>query len=249
MNSRQVDIDDVLANFSFGEMYRQIRESVNFTDVHPYDMEDFHSRLHDKQDVLQAQEKARKQARMSLGRSDDTTAYCDPAIVPRLVANAPEAAGAAPPSDSASFPKFAMLPVEIRLKIWEYALPGPTLIKRDIRVAHRFVGGPARRPIPAVLQACSESRRAFVASPGSSDRNGSKYQLVDLNGDGRRIYVDWSKDDICIFRYCKSSIFSGCRLGDEGSMLIPAGSLAQHRVRVYRSIQDTLPDAIYGPSP
>ena len=55
-----------------------------------------------------------------------------------------------------TFLYFSRFPIELRLKIWTLALPGPRIIKpvwNHLRVKWEF-----NSEIPAVLQACSESR-------------------------------------------------------------------------------------------
>ncbi len=101
-----------------------------------------------------------------------------------------------------TFPRFSEFPAEIRLMIWNAALPGTTRVPRDWNETklHYYL----RRRVPAVLQACYESRTALAGVPG--DSHPDKYELVDIRGtlfSINRIYINWLKDEVWIRDGCE----------------------------------------------
>jgi hypothetical protein len=88
----------------------------------------------------------------------------------------------------APFPQFSLLPVEVRLMIWEYSLPGPRVLTvsccRDPPKIHFREDD--NLPNPGMLSACSESRsvalKRFKLCPGTSN-----------------VYADFSGGDILYF--------------------------------------------------
>lgn len=116
---------------------------------------------------------------------------------------------AAPPDNQIppkQFPQFQRLPVEVRYLIWEAAVPEPTVVPRtwnNAKFRYNLQGG-----VPAVLQACAESRALLVARPGAARRGGAgpRYELVQTRG--RRdegVYMDFEKDSIWVYRGCECS--------------------------------------------
>lgn len=110
------------------------------------------------------------------------------------------------PSDKilSQFPQFQRLPLEIRYLIWEAAVPEPTVVPRtwnNNKFRYNLQGG-----VPAVLQACAESRGLLVAQPGASRRAGAspKYELVQTRGHkDEGVYMDFEKDSIWVYRGCE----------------------------------------------
>ena len=102
------------------------------------------------------------------------------------------------------FPSFSKLPAELRLQIWQMALPESTQIRREWN--NREFQFTLRRTPPAIIQACIESRRAFIASKPSEENSASKYELVHINKEHKNpgIFIDWKKDALLIHRGCKS---------------------------------------------
>lgn len=119
-----------------------------------------------------------------------------PAISPKTRATATPLD--APPA----FPQFPRLPAELRYLIWEAAMPEPTITPRTW---NSICGYKLQRKVPAVLQACHESRRLLIASAETMQGTPSlKYQLVQRRG--RRdegVYLNWRTDSIWIYRGCK----------------------------------------------
>lgn len=83
----------------------------------------------------------------------------------------------------ATFPLFANLPVELRLKIWTSALPGPRNVGIEIRFnGGRFGGWMARKstpPPPVALHICVESRlealKRYILSFGTIEHPPTVY--------------------------------------------------------------------------
>lgn len=96
------------------------------------------------------------------------------------------------------FPQFSSLPAELRLAIWENALPGAAVVPRVWNNdEQRFT---LFRRTPAVLQACRESRHGLTRNKPTHDRPGVKYQLTSaLDG----AYINWTRDSIWISRGCQ----------------------------------------------
>ncbi|KAK7723887.1 hypothetical protein SLS64_000218 [Diaporthe eres] len=113
----------------------------------------------------------------------------------------PKAHSSAPPEELLSqFPQFQRLPLEIRYLIWEAAVPEPTVVPRTWNNAKFRYN--LQRNVPAVLQACAESRGLLVAQPGS--RTGCvapKYELVQTRGrKDEGVYMNFDKDSIWVYR-------------------------------------------------
>lgn len=101
-----------------------------------------------------------------------------------------------------AFPQFQRLPRELRYLIWEAAVPEPTIIPRTW---NSTCGYKLQRKVPAVLQACYESRRLLITSAESVRKAPtSRYQLVqrrDQRDEG--VYLNWRTDSIWIYRGCE----------------------------------------------
>lgn len=103
---------------------------------------------------------------------------------------------------SSSFPQFQQLPAELRHLIWEAAVPDATVVPRTWGTFRYSL----QRKVPAVLQACSESRRHLIDQSRESRRRAAppKYQLVQGCGDeSHGVYVDWRADSVWIYRGCE----------------------------------------------
>lgn len=102
------------------------------------------------------------------------------------------------------FPQFQHLPTELRYLIWEAAVPEPTVVPRTWGTFTYNL----QRKVPAVLQACSESRRHLISQPQTSRRfTTPKYQMVQTCGRGdENVYMDWQADSIWIYRGCESTV-------------------------------------------
>lgn len=84
-----------------------------------------------------------------------------------------------------NFSFFTRLPYEIRLKIWEAALPAPRIVPvRYNRLCKQYTSDV---PPPALLHACTESRRVFL----SVYENFRLSQKFDSS-----IFVDFARDTI-----------------------------------------------------
>ncbi|KAJ0125302.1 hypothetical protein J7T55_006647 [Diaporthe amygdali] len=100
-----------------------------------------------------------------------------------------------------SFPQFQRLPVELRYLIWEAAVPEPTVVPRTWNNSKFRYN--LQRNVPAVLQACTESRGLLVAQPGTAETvtAAPKYELVQTRGrEDEGVYMDFEKDSIWIYR-------------------------------------------------
>ncbi|KKY31003.1 hypothetical protein UCDDA912_g09044 [Diaporthe ampelina] len=120
--------------------------------------------------------------------------YTSPDILHILREDRAEAApaGGTPPR----FPQFRRLPVEIRHLVWEAAVPGPAVVPRtwdNSRFRYSLQGA-----VPAVLQACAESRGLLVAR---ATRAAPKYELVQTRGrEDEGVYMDFDRDSIWVYR-------------------------------------------------
>lgn len=102
------------------------------------------------------------------------------------------------------FPQFQRLPLEIRYLIWEAAVPEATVVPRTWNNAKFRYN--LQRSLPAVLQACPESRSLLVAQPGLVRTEGAspKYELVQTRGrEDEGVYMDFDKDSIWVYRGCE----------------------------------------------
>lgn len=95
------------------------------------------------------------------------------------------------------FQLFPFLIPELRLKIWEYAVPGPAVVCRTWNNAKFDFS--LRRPVPAVLHVCREARYWTLR----------RYQRVRQREKEGAIYVDWNKDEVYIRRECMFQKLSG----------------------------------------
>lgn len=105
----------------------------------------------------------------------------------------------------AQFPQFQRLPLEIRYLIWEAAVPESTVVPRTWNNSKFRYN--LQRSVPAVLQACAESRSLLVAQPGAAARTASaspKYELVQTKGrEDEGVYMNFEKDSIWVYRGCE----------------------------------------------
>ncbi|KAH8770009.1 hypothetical protein F5883DRAFT_59907 [Diaporthe sp. PMI_573] len=102
------------------------------------------------------------------------------------------------------FPQFQRLPPEIRYLIWEAAVPEPTVVPRTWNNAKFRYN--LQRGVPAVLQACAESRALLVAqTPGAASGVAPpKYELVRTPGrEDEGVYMDFDRDSIWVYRGCE----------------------------------------------
>lgn len=101
-----------------------------------------------------------------------------------------------------TFPAFPLLPAEIRLRIYELALPAQgTTVSRIYNTEELRFG--LRRRVPPVLQACRESRYSLVRVDSATDMRRMPFELVCLPSTGKGVYVDWEKDSLLIRRGCE----------------------------------------------
>lgn len=125
------------------------------------------------------------------------------------------------------FPQFQRLPLEIRYLIWEAAVPESTVVPRTWNNAKFRYN--LQRSVPAVLQACAESRSLLVPQPGS--RTGGiapKYELVQTRGrEDEGVYMNFDKDSIWIYRGCE---LISCLVASH----LKPGLLTSHRRRHQR---------------
>lgn len=106
------------------------------------------------------------------------------------------------------FSQFQHLPPEIRYLIWEAAVPEPTVVPRTWNNAKFRYN--LQRSVPAVLQACAESRALLVTDPSGAARAASdgtpnlKYKVVRTPGrDDEGVYMDFERDSIWVYRGCE----------------------------------------------
>jgi hypothetical protein len=134
------------------------------------------------------------------------------------LAQSTEASGPARPEkqeELSRFPQFQRLPPEIRYLIWEAAVPEPTAVPRTWNNAKFRYN--LQRGVPAVLQACAESRALLLAqSPAAASGVGPKYQLVRTPGrEDEGAYMDFDRDAVWVYRGCEFCCFcllAGCCL-------------------------------------
>ncbi|KAK3933976.1 hypothetical protein QBC46DRAFT_274702, partial [Diplogelasinospora grovesii] len=90
------------------------------------------------------------------------------------------------------FQQFPVLPSEIRLQIWEQALPGPRVVPRTWNNDKYHYS--LRRRVPLILQVCREARYLGL----------SMYHLVrQFEKKDGAVYLNWAKDEVYIRRGCK----------------------------------------------
>jgi hypothetical protein len=83
------------------------------------------------------------------------------------------------------FHLFSSLPLELRIKIWQHAFPGPRIVAvRYNRIMDRYISDTLP---PALLHASSESRNVFL----------SRYEnLIISASHGSSIFVDFEADTV-----------------------------------------------------
>ncbi|KAE8448349.1 hypothetical protein EG329_009593 [Mollisiaceae sp. DMI_Dod_QoI] len=95
-----------------------------------------------------------------------------------------------------SFTNFPELPSELRLKIWEYALPGPRILGVGHKTQYKTIYGRAiptifewrtSDPVPSILHACHESREEALKNYRPS------FGIPLQQG---KNYIDFSKETI-----------------------------------------------------
>lgn len=115
------------------------------------------------------------------------------------------------PSEFHSFP---LLPLELRLRIWEHALPDGVRIPRIWNNDKR--GYAIRRPVPAILHVCRETRDWFIQGPWSQCVSDLRYELTCLSEEtSGGVYVNWARDNVHILRGCESSSTYRPRLAND----------------------------------
>jgi hypothetical protein len=84
-----------------------------------------------------------------------------------------------------TFALFTSLPSELRIKIWQHALPGPRVVAvRYGRVHDRYISD---APPPALLHVCTESRHVFL----------STYENLILSATHESsVFVDFKRDTV-----------------------------------------------------
>ncbi|KAK1982480.1 hypothetical protein LZ30DRAFT_590468 [Colletotrichum cereale] len=104
---------------------------------------------------------------------------------------------------SPAFHLFCSLPPELRIRIWRLAALKPAVVKRTLNNVHMAFG--LRRPVPALLQVCRESRAELLYQ--ADDRRGSRdgqFQLLHLSRKekekGKGVYMNCSDDTLLIYR-------------------------------------------------
>ncbi|KAJ2899788.1 hypothetical protein MKZ38_002801 [Zalerion maritima] len=96
-----------------------------------------------------------------------------------------------------AFPVFPVLPPEIRLRIYELALPCGTTITRVFNTDEMRYG--LRRLVPPILQVCREARYSFRAV-GPTDMRRVPFEILSMSPSGRGVCVDWARDSLFIRR-------------------------------------------------
>lgn len=102
------------------------------------------------------------------------------------------------------FPQFQRLPLEIRYLIWEAAVPESTVVPRTWNNSKFRYN--LQRSVPAVLQACAESRGLLVAQSqdGRAASASPKYELIQTRGrEDEGVYMNFDKDSIWVYRGCE----------------------------------------------
>jgi hypothetical protein len=84
-----------------------------------------------------------------------------------------------------AFPLFANLPYELRLKVWECALPGPRIVPVRYNRSQKQYTSDA--PPPVLLRVCADSRRKFL-SVYEKFKLSQKYESS--------VFVDFTRDTI-----------------------------------------------------
>jgi hypothetical protein len=93
---------------------------------------------------------------------------------------------------AATFPKFPLLPAELRLTIWEFAIPEPRVIRytsRTYREYNRWYHASIYRlehTIPGILHACYDSRIEAL----------KRYKVALLVDLSRPVYFDFERDTL-----------------------------------------------------
>ena len=82
-----------------------------------------------------------------------------------------------------TFPKFTILPFELRIKIWRHAFPGPRVIPVRYSQDRYISDGPPQ----ALLRVCPESRNVFL----------STYEnLIISPGHKSSVFIDFQRDTV-----------------------------------------------------
>ena len=98
---------------------------------------------------------------------------------------------------------FSKLPAELRLRIWELAVPGARSLSRqwnNRKFQYSLLG-----PVPAVLHASQEARQWLAHTASSSRASSTRYDLIGREeaGEEGKVFINWSQDDVFIDRGCK----------------------------------------------
>ena len=102
------------------------------------------------------------------------------------------------------FHKFCQLPPEVRLVIWEMALPSSITVRREWNSRKARFG--LVRDVPGILQACFESRETFTTTKGTGNSIASRYELVNIHvSEDTAVYLNWTTDSLWIRRGCRST--------------------------------------------
>ncbi|CZR52583.1 uncharacterized protein PAC_02460 [Phialocephala subalpina] len=101
-----------------------------------------------------------------------------------------------------TFALFPKLPIELRLAVWAFAAPGPTvIIQKPSQVKGRRFH--FDRPVPAVLHACRESREMFLEG-GEGDKKKKSGRMGKDGKDGKRDeeVKKYRKRDHPVYKLC-----------------------------------------------
>ena len=96
---------------------------------------------------------------------------------------------------------FSKLPAELRLRIWELAVPGARALSRqwnNRKFQYSLLG-----PVPAVLHASQEARQWLTHTAASDRASSTRYELIDREAGEGKVFINWSQDDVFIDRGCK----------------------------------------------
>ncbi len=135
--------------------------------------------------------------------SDDEGSFLDLCTLAQALRDSSEESQQQDDQDTPTeFRFFSKLPAELRLRIWELAVPGARALSRqwnNRKFQYSLLG-----PVPAVLHASQEARQWLTHTASSNRASSTRYDLIGREaGEEGKVFINWSQDDVFIDRGCK----------------------------------------------